>query len=248
MLNTAPIIKDTNFSEDVHAIWRTLYQNVLPLIEEYACEDYLRGAEILQLPMEYIPTIEYLNSVITPRTGWVIERTAVRYTDAKDWYPKFARRIFLITDYMRSWSEIQWTPEPDMFHDIVGHLPFMVHPHYAELEDLFAPAFLAAQNDEQRENIKRLAWFSTEFGIIREYGERKIFGAGLISGADEFENAVNGTTSIMPFTIENVTQYDKAVWEHNCMLFEFESVDALITELKRYFDPILAGETPQLDG
>ena len=71
------------------------------------------------------------------------------------WYHKFARHIFLVTDYMRSWEEIDWTPEPDMWHDMFGHLPLMTLPHYAALEDLFAPAFLAA-NDEQREIKSRL--------------------------------------------------------------------------------------------
>jgi len=146
---------------------------------------------------------------------------------------------------MRSWEEINWTPEPDMFHDIFGHLPFMTLPHYAELQDMFAPAFLAA-DDEQRENIKRLAWFSTEFGLIRENGELKIFGAGLMSGNSEMLNVVNGNVPVKEFTVENVIQFDKAVWEQNSILFVFESFDQLILELKRYFEPIKAGELPEL--
>lgn len=144
---------------------------------------------------------------------------------------------------MRSWGEIEWTPDPDMFHDIFGHLPFMTLPHYAELQDMFAPAFLAA-NDNQREDIKRLAWFSTEFGLTREKGELKIFGAGLISGNAEMENVVNGKVAIFDYTIENVTWHDKAVWEQNSVLFAFDSVEQLINELNRYLNPIRSGEDP----
>jgi phenylalanine-4-hydroxylase len=238
--------EDVRFSEDLHKIWATLYEKLWPRVKRHACRDYLEGARILNLPKDRLPTVEYLNDGITPRTGWTIERTTVRYTDAKPWYKKFAQRIFLITDYMRSWEEIDWTPEPDMWHDIFGHLPFMVLPHYAELEEMFAPAFLAAKDDNQRDNIKRLAWFSTEFGLIREEGRLKLFGAGLISGADELENVIEGKVPNQPFTIENVVQFDKFVWEHNKMLFVIESLEQLKEELKRYFDPICAGEEPAL--
>jgi phenylalanine-4-hydroxylase len=203
----------------------------------------LTGFKLLELPDDHIPSIDFLNAHITPRTGWRVERTTVRYTDAVPWYHKFSQRVFLVTDYMRSWEEIKWTPEPDMFHDIFGHLPFMTLPHYAGLEEMFAPAFLAA-NNQQRENIKRLAWFSTEFGLIREDGDLKIFGAGLISGNAEMENVVKGNVPICDFTIENVIRYDKAVWEHNSILFAFDSVEQLTNELSRYFDPICAGEDP----
>ena len=231
------------FSSENHKIWKALYQQQLPGTKKYACQDYLDGFEFLELPDEHIPSLEFLNAHITPRTGWRVERTKVRYTDAVPWYHKFKQRIFLVTDYMRSWEEIEWTPEPDMFHDIFGHLPFMTLPHYTELQDMFAPAFLAA-NDQQRENIKRLAWFSTEFGLMRENGDLKIFGAGLISGNAEMENVVNGEVPIYDYSIENVIHFDKAVWEHNSVLFAFDSIEQLVNEIKRYFDPILAGEDP----
>ncbi len=232
-----------DFDADLHAIWEALYKAQLPKTREYACLDYLQGFENLELPPGHIPSLEYLNERITPRTGWRVERTVVRYTDAVPWYHKFNQRIFLITDYMRSWKEVAWTPEPDMFHDIYGHLPFMTLPHYTSLQEMFAPVFLAA-NDEQRENIKRLAWFSTEFGLIREQGSLKIFGAGLISGRAEMENVIQGNVPVMDYTIENVINYDKAVWEHNKILFIIDSIDQLKEELRRYFDPIRAGKEP----
>jgi phenylalanine-4-hydroxylase len=146
---------------------------------------------------------------------------------------------------MRSWEEIDWTPEPDMFHDIIGHLPFMTLPYYTELQDKFAPAFLAG-DIEQRENIKRHAWFSTEFGLIRENGDLKIFGAGLISGNAEMGNVVKGNVPIREFTVENVIRYDKAVWEQNSILFTFDSIYQLKAELDRYLKPVLGGIDPEI--
>ena len=229
-----------DFSDHLHNIWQALYRQQLPGIRAYACADYLHGFELLELPEDRIPSLDYLNERITPRTGWQAERTSVRYTDAVPWYHKFSQHIFLVTDYMRSWEEIAWTPEPDMFHDIFGHLPFMTLKHYTELQEMFAPAFLAA-NAEQRENIKRLAWFSTEFGLIRENGELKIFGAGLMSGNAEMAYVVQGKVPVLDYTIENVILHNKAVWEHNSILFAFDSIEQVKLELRRYFDSILTG-------
>jgi phenylalanine-4-hydroxylase len=218
-------------------IWSTLFERQLPKVRELACADYLEGLENLHLPPDRIPSLEELNHEITPRSGWHVERTATRYSDAVPWYQSFARRCFLVTDYMRDWSELDFTPEPDMFHDIFGHLPFMTLPRYTALQDMFAPAFLRADHD-QREDIKRLAWFSTEFGLIRENGETRIFGAGLISSSGEMENVLSGKVPILPYTIENVLQYDKAIYSFNPALFIFDSIDAVKAELARYFDAI----------
>ena len=125
-----------------------------------------------------------------------------------------------------------------MFHDIFGHLPFMMLPEYARLQEMFAPTYLRATTDEQKENIKRLAWFSTEFGLIREGGGVKIFGTGLMSGGDEMTKAATGVTETREFTIENVLTRDKAVDHQNEVLFVFDSIPDLVDELNRYFDTI----------
>ncbi len=231
-------IDDPVFTEEQHATWAELFRRQVPRVEKWAATEYLEGFELLDMPADRIPSLAFLNSKITPATGWEIVRTDVRYTDADEWYRQFDQKHFLITNYMRSWDELDWTPEPDMFHDIFGHLPFMMLPEYARLQEMFAPAYLRAATDEQRENIKRLAWFSTEFGIVIENGQRKIFGTGLMSGGDEMEKAANGVTPVAEFTIDNVIVHNKAVDEQNQILFWFESMEGLREELARYFDTI----------
>lgn len=212
------------------AVWRLLYRQQLPLVRRHACRLYLDGLERLAMPADRVPKLAELNRGITPRTGWRVVRTSVRYTDAAPWYRHFARREFLITDYMRSLDELVFTPEPDQFHDVFGHLPFFMDPSYVAIQGLFAPAFARASLVE-RENIKRLAWFSTEFGLIRERGELKVLGAGLISGGAELRNAVEGRVPVLPFSIQQVLGHEKAVWQHNPVLFEVPSLDFLYAEL-----------------
>jgi phenylalanine-4-hydroxylase len=198
------------FSDEQHAIWKDLFAGIhQPYLLEHLCREYMHGFELLQLDPQRIPTVFHLNERITPQTGWRIERTAVRYTLADDWYKKFANHTFLITDYLRTRDQMEFTPEPDMFHDIFGHLPFLTQKFYADIEDKFAPAYLKATQDE-REVIKRLAWYSTEFGLVVEDKQFKVFGAGIISGRKEL------TRTIMEFYRlgrDNVIDFTQDVYE-----------------------------------
>lgn len=198
------------FSEEQHGIWADLFAGIhQPYLLEHLCQEYKTGLSLLGLDPQRIPTVAHLNERITPRSGWHIERTAVRYTLADDWYKKFSQRIFLITDYLRSRDQMEFTPEPDMFHDIFGHLPFLTQEFYARIEDKFAPAYMKATTDE-REVIKRLAWYSTEFGIVIQDNRFRVFGAGIISGRHEL------THTIMEFYRlgrDNVIDYTKNLFD-----------------------------------
>jgi phenylalanine-4-hydroxylase len=229
---------DTGFSVEQHDIWKTLYQRQAPQVQQYASRIYLQGSETLKLPEDRIPSIQWLNEQITPRTGWKTVRTNVRYSNAVDWYAHFARKEFLVTDFLRTRDELDFTPEPDMFHDIFGHLPYFTLPEYVEIQEMFAPAFHRSKTDEQRENIKRLAWFSTEFGLIREDGELKVFGTGLISSKGEMEHVVAGKTPLMDFRVDTIINFDKAIWSYNNQLFVFDSLAGLKHELAGYFDTL----------
>ncbi len=233
-------MQDIDFAPEQHAIWAELYRRQVPKVRQHASALYLEGFDQLELPSDTIPTLDHLNSKIPAATGWTVVRTDVRFTDADEWYRFFDRKEFLITNYMRSRQELDWTPEPDMFHDIFGHLPFFMLPAYAALQEMFAPAYLAAESDEEKENIKRLAWYSTEFGMIEEGGELKVFGTGLMSGGDEFTNAAEGKLEYQPFTLDNVLGVDKVMYEQHDHLYVLESLDQCVAELALYLVPIAA--------
>ena len=182
--------QEIDFSPEQHAIWADLFRGIhQPYLLEHLCQEFKDGLARLELDPQHIPTVAHLNDHTTPHTGWHIERTVVRYTLADDWYKKFAQRIFLITDYLRTRDQIEFTPEPDMFHDIFGHLPYLTMEFYARIEDKFAPAYVKATPDE-KEVIKRLAWYSTEFGLVIQDNRFKVFGAGIISGRAELANTI----------------------------------------------------------
>src|SRR3990172_7554261 len=198
------------FSDEQHAIWADLFTGVYRShLLEHICQEYKDGFALLQLDPQRIPTVAHLNERIQPQTGWRIERTAVRYTLGDDRYAKFAQRIFLITDYLRTRDQIDFTPEPDMFHDIFGHLPYLTLKFYARIEDKFAPAY-RKETQAEREVIKRLAWYSTEFGLVMEDNRFKVFGAGTISGRAELSNTI---MEFYRLSRDNVIDYSDDVFE-----------------------------------
>jgi len=226
-----------DYTDVQHETWSRLYGLLEPRLQRGACKEYLEGFEKLAMSRDRIPTVDELNAQITPRTGWEVVRTATRYSDAVDWYKMFDRKNFLITDYIREEHELEFTPEPDMFHDIFGHLPFMTLPEYAELQEMFAPAFLKAE-EPMRTHIRRLNWYSTEFGLLHQDGEIKVFGAGILSSAGEMDAVVAGKTPVEPFICENVVKHDKSIDSFNKVLFVADSIEAYKQELGRYFAQI----------
>ena len=130
-------MEDIQFTEDQHELWAALMERQLPQVEKWGCSDFLEGLKRIDFAKDRIPTLDHLNSKITPQSSWRVIRTKVRYSDSTPWYQHLAKREFIVTDYLRSWDEFEFTPEPDMFHDIFGHLPFYTLPEYGELVDLF---------------------------------------------------------------------------------------------------------------
>src|SRR6266496_2325548 len=214
--------QEITFSAEQHAIWADLFAGIhQPYLMEHLCKEYKSGFGLLELDPLHIPTVAHLNSRITSRTGWRIERTVVRYTLSDDWYKKFAQRIFLITDYLRTRDQMEFTPEPDMFHDIFGHLPYLTMDFYARIEDKFAPAYMKA-TQEEREVIKRLAWYSTEFGLVLQDNRFKIFGAGIISGRAELANTI---MEFYRLSRDNVINYTENVFPQLNDLFQAHKND-----------------------
>lgn len=230
-------MQDIKFTKKQNAIWHKLFTRQIGNVAAHACSFYKAGFDNLTLPSDKVPSLDLLNGKITPKTGWRVIRTPIRYSDTLPWYQHFARREFIITNYLRSEKEIDYTPEPDMFHDIFGHLPFLTLPAYTGLLDIFTKAYFTS-NAQGKEDIKRLGWFTYEFGLIRQKGKVKVFGTGIMSSKGEMEHVMSGKTPILPFSVGAVLTKNKAIDTFNKELFVFDSLDALKEELSAYFQKI----------
>lgn len=224
--------------------WTIMYNALMERVEKYACKDYLRGLQLLELS-DCIPTIRQLNQVVTRLTGWKIITSKEVYNESEEWFDQMLNKKFLVTDYLRGMDELAFSPRPDMFHDVFGHVVFMTMEEHAEIQSMFATAYVNVQESYQI-YIERLAWFVTECGLIREEGMLKLYGGALITSAKEGQNVMDGNVPVLPFIGEEVMEYalpepiyddedaDKNVGENNT-LFAFNSIEELKEDLNRTF-------------
>lgn len=227
-----------HFSLSQHQVWQTLFDRQIQLLDKHGSSLFWDGFERIQFSPNRVPSIKSLNRKLQPATGWQTTRTSIRYSTADQWYPQFARRRFPVTTYIRTMDELDFTPEPDVFHDTFGHLAFFMLPEFTAFAELFAPAYLQAQDPEIKANIQRLAWFSYEFGVLIEQGKPKAFGAGLVSSFGELTKVVTGHTQLVPFSIENVLAKNKAVYSMHDTLFFFESLEEVKATINSYLTSV----------
>lgn len=190
--------------------WQKIFDVLEPLHYKYACEEYLESKEYMKnhcgFDRNNIPQIQDINDYLNTTTGFKLIPIAGLLC-ARDFLSFLAFRIFASTQYIRHHSAPFYTPEPDIVHELIGHAPLFANKAFADFSQQIGLASLGASDQD----IKKLAtvyWFSVEFGLIQKHcGQRKIYGAGILSSADEILNSVNEKTDIRffdPFVAKNI--------------------------------------------
>ncbi len=221
------------FTKNDHHVWQQLFARQLPNVQKFACKDFLEGFEKLGLPDDHIPEVEWLNDRILPVSGWSIVRTPVRYLNDDQWADHMRNKKFPITDFLRSQEELDFTPEPDAFHDIFGHLSMLMSPKLLEILNIFSN-FYATKDKSHQFSIAQLFWNSIEFGLIKEEGQVKAFGAGLMSSFGEIKQVTAKLQKTRPFTLENGIEKPRAVASFHQEFLLIDSVEQLKKELIRF--------------
>lgn len=170
------------YSREEHGVWRAVWRELDPLHAALASREYRTCAARVALSRDRIPQLAEVNAAIAgsgfamlPVAGLVSARRFLEY---------LGQGVFLSTQYIRHHSRPLYTPEPDVVHELVGHAATFVHPTYAALNRAFGQAALDA--DEARiSRLERVYWYTLEFGVVRESGEARAWGGGLLSGAGE---------------------------------------------------------------
>lgn len=223
-------IKENHEADEV---WRVLALRQFPNIQNRASQMFFDGWERLGLKVEGIPSIESLHNAINKHTSWSVSETNVEYTATDDWFEHMADNDFIVTNFIRSRENINYTPYPEMFHDVFGHLPFMTINKYASLIHNFGKIYKNLR-EENKEAFRNFWWYTIEFGLIKEDGEIKAFGAGLLSSFGEFNNAFSKDVEIIPFDIEIVSKTPISDHDFHKKLFVLESFDQLESELEKW--------------
>ena len=173
-------------------IWREVSPKLDELHIQYASQIYLKAKRELAIGRDEIPQLRLLGEKLTPITNMhlVPAEGALPY---RTFYEHIAERGFPVTQFIRHGSHPEFTPEPDMIHDCLGHVPPLMNRDYAELLVLIAKAAATTDKGDQVLALKRFSWFSIEFGLIEEAGAVKVFGAGILSSTGEIPYSINSS-------------------------------------------------------
>jgi len=214
------------YSAEQHAVWSLLYDRRMDALESTASQVFLDGANIIGLARDHVPNLAEVNARLGPRTGW----SAVPvdgFLPAPEFFSCLASRRFPTTVTVRSRDQLDYLPEPDIFHDVFGHVPLHAHRVFADFLQRVGRAARAARSDEQTHAMARLFWFTVEFGLIREGGDVKIYGSGLISSHADAANALGPRCERRPFLLHDVLAQPFRIDHVQDTLFVLESFDQL---------------------
>lgn len=215
-----------DYSDEDQKNWRFLFNRQMKMLPGRAGEAFLRGVEILDMTPDRIPALAELSKNMEAATGWKIARIPGLLHE-KDFFNLLANRRFPSTDYLRGSDELDYTPAPDCFHDMFGHMPMLTQPAFADFYQLFGKAALNAEGAD-RPRLERLHWFTVEFGLIRQENGTRIFGAGILSSKNEVTHALSDEVTVEPFDPEVIVETDYDVWHLQDLLFALDSFEQLV--------------------
>jgi phenylalanine-4-hydroxylase len=228
--NLGPPLID--YTAEETRIWREVSPRLDELHLQHASSIYLKAKRDLDITRDVIPQLRLLSERVRRETDMhlVPAEGALPY---RTFYEHIARRGFPVTQFIRHGSHPEFTPEPDMIHDCLGHVPPLMNRDYAELLTLIGKAVATTTHGDEVLALKRFSWFSIEFGLIEEAGETKVFGAGILSSTGEIPFSLQSReVERRPFITDVVieTDYDPSRMQDH--LFIAPSLPFLRTELE----------------
>ena len=214
------------YGAEQHSVWSELVRRRLPQVQEYACREYLEGYNIIGLSNDRLPNLREITERLKPRTGW--STTAVSgFLPADAFFEMLEARMFPTTTWLRSRDSLAYIPEPDIFHDVFGHVPMHAHPVFADFLQHYGSVCAHIREAQVLERLGRLFWYTVEFGLMRQDNKIKIYGSGVISSHGECTNVIEGGCEVRPFRLAEVLETPVKVDELQKVLFAIESFDQI---------------------
>ncbi|PRO73738.1 phenylalanine 4-monooxygenase [Alteromonas alba] len=171
------------WSDEENAIWGELYQRQMALLPGRACKEYFDGLDMLGLSPQAIPQLPDIDRVLKASTGWQTAAVPALISFG-EFFELLASKRFPVATFIRSREEFHYLQEPDIFHEVMGHCPLLTNPSFAAFTETYGKLGLNASKEE-RVFLARLYWFTVEFGLVKENGELRIVGGGILSSPKE---------------------------------------------------------------
>lgn len=217
-----------HYSEDEHKVWNHLITRQRPIAERYACDEYLDALERMNFPTDRIPQCNEVSKVLMDATGWQVEPVAALIPFGQ-FFQLLSEKKFPAASFIRTWEDLDYLQEPDIFHEIFGHTPLLTDPRFAEFTYQYGLTGLAASKQD-RAMLARLYWFTVEFGLMNTQRGLKTYGAGIVSSMGETPYSIDSDIPIRkPFDPVDALRTPYRIDIFQTVYFVIDSLDDLFS-------------------
>ncbi len=233
------------FTAQEHAVWDTLYERQIKLLPGRASKAFLRGLDLLKLSESGIPNFEELSERLMKATGWQVVAVPGLVPDDV-FFDHMANRRFVAGNFIRRADQLDYLQEPDVFHDVFGHVPLLADPVFADYMEAYGRGGLRALEHGALKQLSRLYWYTVEFGLIEEDDALRIYGAGIVSSHGESRYALDSDSpNRIGFDLKRVMRTEYRIDDFQQNYFVIPSYDELLrvtveTDFAPLYEEILA--------
>jgi len=218
----------SHYTAEEHATWDTLFQRQRALLPGRAAEAYLRGLEVLNLSKPGIPDFDELSERLMKLTGWQVVAVPGLVPDDV-FFDHMANRRFVAGNFIRRPDQLDYIQEPDVFHDVFGHVPMLADPVFADYLEAYGRGGQRALELGALKQLGRLYWYTVEFGLIDEGDGLRIYGSGIVSSAAETRFALESDSPHrIAFDLQRVMRTEYRIDDFQQNYFVIPSFDALL--------------------
>ncbi len=220
-------------------VWKTLYDRQMNILTPNVSAAYLDAIKTIRFTNERIPDFSEVADILQPLTGWSLE-VVPNISPTPTFFKFLSQKKFTATCWLRSMDQLDYLEEPDMFHDVFGHAPLLSNQPYVDFfKGMSDIALKHIDNQDKIDLLGRLYWFTIEFGMIREQGKLKIYGAGIISSKGETEHCLSEKTTHLPFDVATIlnTPYRTDILQDKYFVIDsFEQLYDSLPEIAAFLD------------
>ncbi len=234
------------YTKEDFKVWKILFERQMPNLPKAASKAYLDGVEAVKFGADKIADFEELNDVLIKTTGWQVH-VVPGLIDDDLFFGLLNNRRFPSSTWLRKMEQLDYLEEPDMFHDAFAHMPLLTNQPYVDfLENLSGIALKHIDDPWAIQLLSRIYWFTIEFGLIRENGELKIYGAGILSSAGETKFSLSDKPAHIPFDVRKVMnqEYWKDKFQDKYFIIDsYEQLYHSLPEIEEVLEEMLTKET-----
>lgn len=226
------------YTDEEHAVWDTLYARQMDILKDRAVDEFYKGLGLLDLGSGGIPDLSVINPKLKALTGWEVVMVPHLVPD-NVFFDHLANRRFPSGRFIRKRDQLDYLEEPDIFHDIFGHVPMLTLPVFADYMQAYGEGGLRAESLGRLKELARLYWYTVEFGLIQRPEGLRIYGAGIVSSAGESPFSLDSDSpNRIGFDLERVMRTDYRIDDFQQLYFVIDSFEQLLNSTQKDFGPI----------